>query len=528
MVFVTGVKHNRAPGLFSASRIVTLLSSVVVALSSGTNYIFSAYAPQLGARLHISHTQLNIVGLAGNTGVSVSGPIWGRIVDSRGSRIPLTGAFVCSLVGYAGMKRMYDEGTDSGTSISAAHFLILVACSLLTGLGAHAGVVAAVNTTAKSFPESARATTTGLVLSGFGLSAFFFSTLAHILFPGDTSAFLLLLALATSIPMLIALFVMRPVPLPPTHPRRKDDENGDYELIPSGEVVPSIAEPDVDTTSVVGDSYVPLSDVQHENGISSASETVCNHSHSRLDGLPDIHGKMLWMTPDFYLLCMILLLLAGTGVMYINNVGLISLALFAKSNPNYEEEEASKLQAAQVSTLSVGNFAGRILIGLISDFTRSKFHLPRAYSLCIVSSLFIVSQAFAIGVSSVGTLWMATAILGFAYGSLFGGLPAIAIDWFGLAHLSENLGYLSLPPLIGGNVFSIIFGRNLDAHTLREGTNESRGVALRDVLSERRCFTGRECYVSSLKVTLMACMVALALSMWAARRDRHRQKARKG
>ncbi|KAI5985531.1 major facilitator superfamily domain-containing protein [Pisolithus albus] len=519
---MTEVKHN-APGLFNARRIITLLGSILVALGSGTNYIFSAYAPQLGARLHISHTQLNIVGLAGNAGVSVSGPIWGRIVDNRGPQIPLMGAFVFSLIGYAGMKRMYDEGTGSGISISSAHFVLLMVCSLLTGLGAHAGVVAAVNTTAKSFPESARATTTGLVLSGFGLSAFFFSTIAHILFPGDTSALLLLLSLATSIPMLVALFTMRPVPLPQTHPGSKDDVNGEYELLPSEEMAPPAAGPNIDTP---------------ENGLSSTSRMGYKRSHLRPGNLPDIHGKMLWKTPDFYLLCVILLLLGGTGVMYINNVGLISLALFAKANPNYEEEEASKLQAAQVSTLSVGNFAGRILIGLISDFTRSHFQLPRAYSLCIVSSLFIISQAFAIGISSVGTLWMATAFLGLAYGSLFGCLPAIAIDWFGLAHLSENLGYLSLPPLIGGNVFSIIFGKNIDAHTPRGDTNTPQGVAraantvdrgvLRAVLSERRCFTGRECYVSSLQVTLIACTVALVLSTWAARRDDHRQKARKG
>ncbi|KAI6096758.1 major facilitator superfamily domain-containing protein [Pisolithus sp. B1] len=537
MASVTAVKHN-VPSLFSACRIITLLSSVLVALGSGTNYIFSAYAPQLGARLHISHTQLNIVGLAGNAGVSVSGPIWGRIVDFRGPQIPLVGAFVFSLVGYAGMKRMYDEGTDSGTSISSAHFLLLMVCSLLTGLGAHAGVVAAVNTTARSFPESARATTTGLVLSGFGLSAFFFSTIARILFPGDTSALLLLLSLATSIPMLVALFTMRPVPLPQTYPAPKDDVNGEYELLPSGEVEPSTTGPDVDTVSMAGDSCVPLADIRPENGLSSTPQMGYNHSHLGTDNLPDVHGKMLWSTPDFYLLCVILSLLGGTGVMYINNVGLISLALFAEANPNYGEEKASKLQAAQVSTLSVGNFVGRILIGLISDFTRSKFNLPRAYSLCIVSSLFIISQAFAIGVSNVGTLWMATAFLGFAYGSLFGALPAITIDWFGLAHLSENLGYLSLAPLIGGNVFSIIFGRNIDAHTPREDMNTSRGVTratntadgavLRDVLSERRCFAGRECYVSSLKVTLMACMIALILSTWAARRDKHRQKARKG
>jgi hypothetical protein len=47
----------------------------------------------------------------------------------------------------------------------------------------------------------------------------------------------------------------------------------------------------------------------------------------------------------------------------INNVGSMSQALFAKGNPAYDEVEASQWQAAQVSTISIMNFAGRIIIG---------------------------------------------------------------------------------------------------------------------------------------------------------------------
>lgn len=530
MASLTVTRHD-VPGLFGARRIITLLGSILVALSSGTNYIFSAYAPQLGARLHISHTQLNVVGLAGNVGVFASGPIWGRIVDSRGPRIPLIGAFMCFLAGYTGMKRMYDAGTDSGTSISAAHFTLLVVCGLLTGLGANAGIASAINTTAKSFPASAHATTTGLVQSGFGLSAFLFSTIAHVFFPGDTSAFLLLLALATSTPILVALFMVHPVPLPPTRPGPRDDVNGDYEHIPSGEVVPFIADPNIDAVGVAeqGSRTPLLGDRQGDEPNSTTLGLSRSRSCSRSDNLPDIHGKMLWRTLDFYLVSFIMALLSGTGITYINNVGTISLALFAKSNPTYDEVEASKWQAAQVSTLSVGNFVGRILCGLVSDFLRNHLHLPRAYSLCIVSSFFIISQALAIGISRVSTLWIATATLGVAYGGLFGALPAIVIDWFGLAHLSENWGYVTLAPLIGGNIFSIMFGRNLDAHTPRgEEENTSHNVTRfvgGEMSEQQRCLMGRECYVSSLRVTLVACMIALALSTWAATRDERRRKA---
>lgn len=51
-------------------------------------------------------------------------------------------------------------------------------------------------------------------MSGFGLSAFFFSSISHILFPGNTSDFLLVLGLGTSIPMIFGFFFVRRIPLP--------------------------------------------------------------------------------------------------------------------------------------------------------------------------------------------------------------------------------------------------------------------------------------------------------------------------
>lgn len=51
-------------------------------------------------------------------------------------------------------------------------------------------------------------------MSGFGLSAFLFSTIAHIIFPGNTSDFLLTLAVGTAIPMVLGWFLIRPCPYP--------------------------------------------------------------------------------------------------------------------------------------------------------------------------------------------------------------------------------------------------------------------------------------------------------------------------
>ncbi|KAI6010582.1 hypothetical protein EDC04DRAFT_788401 [Pisolithus marmoratus] len=285
---LTHVKHN-VLGLLSRRRITSLLGSVLVATSAGTSYVFGV-----------------------------------RAVDSGSPRIPLGIDSVCFLVGYAGMKHMYDEGTDSGTSISSAHFALLVICGLLTGLDASAGLASAVNSTAKSFSESARATTATFVFFWVGaVDIFKFDCCKHFRVTRSTSAFLLLLALATSISTLFALFVVRPIYLPPTALSLKDGENEDR----NGD-------------SLLGsrpgyDSY-------------SASEVRRSWSGLKPDSSPDIHEKMLLSTLDFYFVCTIISLLSGTGIMCS-----ISLVFFAESNSNYDEAEASEWQAAQVSTLSI-------------------------------------------------------------------------------------------------------------------------------------------------------------------------------
>ena len=48
----------------------------------------------------------------------------------------------------------------------------------------------------------------------------------------------------------------------------------------------------------------------------------------------------------------------------INNVGAISQALFANGNPDYDEVAAAQWQATQVSTVSITNCLGRIVLGM--------------------------------------------------------------------------------------------------------------------------------------------------------------------
>ncbi|KAF8189660.1 major facilitator superfamily domain-containing protein [Pholiota molesta] len=530
------------PPLISIPRLTTLIASLIVALCSGTNYVYSAYSPQLGMQLGITHTQLNIVALAGNVGVYSSGPVWGRIVDTRGPRILLACSFLFLLGGYSGIRYLYDRGLPEGVaSLSTIAFCGLVLSSFLTGAGGNAGLVSAVNSTAKTFPDKARASTTGLVISGFGLSAFFFSSISHILFAGNTSAFLLVLALGTSGPMIMGWFLVRPIPLPAEVGYEAVEGLEDPEAITSA-LAPNQAPHSSSHTNLLDHGFVEpphsrhierqddedgypqarSSEVELTSGGPDASVRIRSLSRGAAimhDTTPNVYGKKLWCSADFWLLFSILSMLSGTGLMFINNVGSMSQALYAHNNPHYDEIEASGWQATQVSAISLMNFSGRIFIGLVSDFGKNKYDMPRSYSLVLVSLFFFISQVVASTEDRIENLWVASALLGLAHGSVFSLFPTVCLEWFGMPHFSENWGYLSMSPIVAGNLFSLVFGRNLDAH---DGSSVKSSVIRSAVAAAPQCLEGLECYVNTIYLTSGATFLSVLLSIWAGYRDREK------
>jgi MFS family permease len=90
-------------------------------------------------------------------GVYISGPIWGKIVDSDGPKKPFICAFLFLLAGYSGIKYIYDFGSqtfhDSTSTLSESAFMFLLFSSILTGAGGNAGLTSSVNVAAKSFPD---------------------------------------------------------------------------------------------------------------------------------------------------------------------------------------------------------------------------------------------------------------------------------------------------------------------------------------------------------------------------------------
>ncbi|GJJ07849.1 hypothetical protein Clacol_002055 [Clathrus columnatus] len=412
-------------------RTATLLGSILTALSSGTNYYASS---------DIINNVLNLM----IVGVYTTGPILGRIVDKRGPKPLLIAAFLFLLLGYSGLWRYYNAGPLTDDHLPISTLVALSLFSYMTGAGGNCGLAASLNSTAKSFPDHMRATTVGVVLSGFGLSAFYFSALSNWLFPGDTSSFLLFLALGTSLPVIIGFFTVRPVTGITSTEHGNGDSHADEDLNSSSHLLANPGE-DIDTVEVVAayPEVVSAVDIPHssERRRSVELSPSASRSHSRhlsLDALEtiDVHGRQLLKGWEFWLLFSILVFLSGTGLMFINNVGSIAQALSAKGNPDYDRVEAGKLQAAQVSLISLANCAARIGVGktpsIISppqkkgtgaDVVKTRFGGHRSYLLIVISLLFVASQVIASHIEDTKHLWNASLVLGLGYGGIFGLLP---------------------------------------------------------------------------------------------------------
>ncbi|KZO93801.1 MFS general substrate transporter [Calocera viscosa TUFC12733] len=568
------------PASLRYRRLASFAGSVVSAVGAGTNYAYSAYAPQLGNRLQLSSTDLNIIGAAGNLGVYLSGPFWGFVVDKRGPSLPLLVASGLLISGYMGIRMAFD-----GVLILRGGWELgmLALFGFCTGSGGNAGLTGAVNATAKSFHDRTRATATSVVLSGFGLSAFVFSTLAATLFPGQTSAFLLTVALGTSLAMLIGWLTVRAVPphhealadpaFPHTHthvhaaeeaafdPMHSSSESGTEEepLEELDEAYEDEAEP-TSTSGLLGTTIVRERNPSFELSPPRSASPAIGEAHRRLSSnrrrvssgrrtelvkppemAVDIHGSQLLLNIDFWMLFVILSCLSGTGLMWINNVGSVAQALWRYNHPE-DPDGFAKLQAAQVSIVSIFNCLGRILIGVSSDVSSHHLGAKRSYLLSFVALSFIVSQLVASRIERATHLWVASMLLGLSYGAVFGIMPMVSLEWFGMGHFSQNWGFLSLSPLIGGNLFNVLFGRNYDAHSrpVAVGSDNSTVAAVGEFIRlakragggvadpHKQCFDGRLCYVDSLTLTTVACCAAFLLSFWAAWRDRRRSARREG
>lgn len=255
---------------------------------------------------------------------------------------PLFLASILSFIGYTVVRLFYlgvfpiRYGDDGPAAAPLLLFLILA--MFCTGAAGSAGLSSAMNAVAKSFPDRTRASATGTVLAGFGLSAFFFSMLGQVFYKGEAGGLLLLLAIGTSLPHLVGSFVIYAQPPDQDEYDEVAVHDGDEDLDDATEcALAREAALTVEGHVAIGGSRRASDDLEHarshsrelDRGRQGSSDPLLSRPrHPRSDSLASLPPTALHFTPwdafgmtDFRILLVILALLCGTGLMWINNVG---------------------------------------------------------------------------------------------------------------------------------------------------------------------------------------------------------------
>lgn len=151
-------------------------------------------------------------------------------------------------------------------------------------------------------------------------------------------------------------------------------------------------------------------------------------------------GEIL-RSPVFYLLWLIYFIAAGAGLMVISSVS------------GMAKKSMGQAAFVAVGVLALGNAAGRIVAGLLSD------RIGRRWTLLIV--LLVQAALMLIAIPVTGTKDMTPAavvliatLIGFNYGANLSLFPSFAKDLWGLKNFGVNYGILFTAWGVGGFVLS--------------------------------------------------------------------------
>ncbi|KAK1755975.1 major facilitator superfamily domain-containing protein [Echria macrotheca] len=539
------------------ARMVSSVAATLISLACGTNYVYSAWAPQFADRLHLTTTESNLIGLAGNLGMYSMGVPIGLFVDHRGPRPAVIVGSLLLALGYFPFRHAYETATGSVP--------LMCLFSYLTGLGGCMAFAASVKTSALNWPHH-RGTATAFPLAAFGLSAFFFSVTGSLFFPGNTSAFLTLLAAGTFVLTFFGFFFLKVYPHTSYHAvpsglgdsqqlRRTSSEDGKARR---HAVEPGMSSPTTYTTPALPPAQIPgggeagpaepstsganavdevdleaapapastsdeADDVDETSSLMSKSSSlpgdvlVQNSVDMDRSHRVDIRGWRLLSDIEFWQLFAIMGILAGIGLMTINNIGHDVNALWKRWDENVTEGFLIQRQQMHVSILSIGSFLGRLLSGVGSDFLVKNIGASRAWCLVIASFVFSVAQVFALNVVNPHLLGFVSGLSGLGYGFLFGVFPSIVAETFGIHGLSQNWGFMTLSPVISGNIFNLFYGTVFDSHSVVDDNGD------------RSCPDGLDCYRNAYFVTLGACGLGFITTLWTIRHQylaRQREEAK--
>ena len=270
----------------------------------------------------------------------------------------------------------------------------IVGFGLLAGIGIGCGYASATPPAVKWFPAAKTGMVAGIVVSGFGLASVYAAPLS--------AKLIALYGLQTTMMVLGIGFFLLVVGLAQV-----------LQPPPKG--------------------YVPAGTVPAASGAAAKKE--------------DFTPAEMLKTWQFYVLWFMYACGAGAGLMIISKLAKM-----------VDVQAGVQLGFVLVAVLSVGNGAGRIIAGILSDKIGRKATLFICFAM---QSVFILLLSYAKKdnvLGGAGVLAVLSALIGANYGANLALFPSVTKDFYGLKNFGVNYGFVFTAWGLGGFMLSLLAG----------------------------------------------------------------------
>jgi len=161
-------------------------------------------------------------------------------------------------------------------------------------------------------------------------------------------------------------------------------------------------------------------------------------------------GEML-KTWQFYLLWFMYACGAGAGLMIISKLAKIGL-----------DQAGLSLGFILVAVLAIGNGAGRIVAGMLSDKIGRKATLVLCFSVQAVSIILLSMTKEGTLLANPVVLAILSALIGANYGANLAIFPSVTKDYYGLRNFGVNYGLVFTAWGLGGFMLALLAGKVYD------------------------------------------------------------------
>jgi OFA family oxalate/formate antiporter-like MFS transporter len=261
---------------------------------------------------------------------------------------------------------------------------------VLTGLGIGFGYASATPPAIKWFPSSKTGLIAGIVVAGFGLASVYIAPLATVMISkfGLNQTMMIFGISFLFVVSFFAIFLVNPP-----------------------------------------ENFKP-SDFKSSDDLSRKQQTIS------VDQLDDITPTEMLKKLSFYQLWFMYFAAAGAGLMIIGGV-----AGLAKNC-------MGDMAWVVVALMAVGNAAGRVVAGIVSD----KIGRMLTMRIMMVFQAVVISALAFVGNSDAMLLVVIATLIGFNYGTNLSLFPSVTKDYYGLANFGVNYGFIFTAWGVGGFV----------------------------------------------------------------------------